>query len=63
MTDNPPLIHEAQMLLLAMKADTDAAKCVRSEIIEIVRAWHRGQLLPKAETPMLCKLYGTEFRP
>ena len=56
------LINEAQALLLAMKTDTDAAQRVRGEIIEIVRAWHREQLLPKAETPMLRQLYGRAFR-
>jgi hypothetical protein len=44
-----------------MKTDTDAAQRVRGEIIEIVRAWHRGRLLPKAETPMLRQLYGRAF--
>ena len=52
------LINEAQMLVLAMKADAEAAQRVRGEIIEVVRAWHRGRLLPKAETPMLLQLYG-----
>jgi hypothetical protein len=52
------LINEAQMLLLAMKADTEKAKQARSEIIEVVKAWHRGRLLPRSETPVLAQLYG-----
>jgi hypothetical protein len=52
------LIDEIQMLRLAMKTNTDAGQRVRGEIIEVVRAWQRGQLLPKTETPMLRQLYG-----
>jgi hypothetical protein len=52
------LINEAGMLLLAMKADTAPGKRIRGEIIEIVKAWQRGQMLPRVQTPMLRKIYG-----
>jgi hypothetical protein len=52
------LINEEQVLLLAMKADTDAAQRARDEMIAIIKAWKRGRLLPQAETPKLCELYG-----
>lgn len=58
MSETGYLINEAQMLLLAMRADTDAAQRTRAEIIDIVKAWKRGRLLPKAEAPMLQRLYG-----
>jgi hypothetical protein len=55
------IINEVQMLLLAMKTDTGPAQQIRNEIVEIVSAWHRGELLPKSEAPILAKLYGRSF--
>lgn len=54
------LIDEAQMLRLCMRSDPKEGKqvaAVQREIIEIVKAWHRGKLLPKWETPLLSALY------
>jgi len=58
MSETEYLINEAQMLLLTMKADTEAGQRARAEIIAVVKAWKRGRLLPKAEAPMLQTLYG-----
>jgi hypothetical protein len=59
MSETEYLINEGQMLLLAMKAETEPAKAARAEMIEIVKAWRRGRLLPGTEAPTLQKLYGT----
>jgi hypothetical protein len=59
------LISEAQMLRLCMRTDPKEGKqvdAVQREIIEIVKAWHRGKLLPKWEVPKLqelCKEFDT----
>jgi len=58
MSETEYLICEAQMLLLAMKTETKPARAARDEMIEIVKAWKRGRLLPKSQTPMLQRLYG-----
>jgi hypothetical protein len=54
------LLNESQMLLLCMKADAkEAARAddFRAEIIEVVRAWARGSLLPEHKAPLLSALY------
>jgi hypothetical protein len=58
MSEREYLINEAQMLLLAMKAETNAGERVRAEMIAIIKAWKRGRLLPATEAPMLEILYG-----
>ena len=52
------LIDEAGMLRQMMKADTKLSKAAQDEMIEIVKAWKRGRLLPKSETPMVQWMYG-----
>ena len=49
-------INEAQTLLICMLADTDKAKVVRGEIIEIVNAWWRGKLAPRSAAPRLLSI-------
>jgi hypothetical protein len=51
------LLNESQAILLGMRADTEKAKEMRSEIIEIVRAWHRGKLLSPIDAPVLMSVY------
>lgn len=46
-------ITEAHLLLVVMMADSEPAKDMRDEIIEVVVAWNQGQLLPKTEAPKL----------
>ena len=46
------------MLRQTMKADTKPAKAAHDEMIEIVKAWKRGRLLPQTETPTLQRMYG-----
>jgi hypothetical protein len=55
------LLNEAQALLVTMHDDSETAKRVRGEMIAIIKAWHRGRLLPRAQTPMLNKLYDKTF--
>lgn len=50
------------MLLLVMNADTKPAQAARAEMIEIVKAWRRGRLLPKHQASTLQTLYG-DFDP
>jgi hypothetical protein len=50
-------LNEEQMLLLTMMADTEPAADARDEIVDIVQAWKRGYLLPKAQAPTLQSLY------
>jgi hypothetical protein len=50
-------LNESQTILLGMLADTETAKEMRSEIIEIVKAWHRGRLLPAIDAPVLMSVY------
>ena len=57
MSETEYFINEAQMLLLTMKADTKPAEDARGKMIEIVKAWRCGRLLPRAEAPMLQRLY------
>ena len=52
------LINEAQMLLLVMLSENGNSDDARAEIIEIIKAWKRGRLLPKADAPTLQHLYG-----
>jgi hypothetical protein len=54
------IIDERQMLLLCMITPPQESKKVRAareEIIEVVRAWHRGELLPREQAPILSQLY------
>jgi hypothetical protein len=46
------------MLSLCMKADTEQGKKARGEIIAIVQAWARGDLLPPSAAPILSRIYG-----
>jgi hypothetical protein len=61
MTDNVEyLLNERQMLLLCMRGDAkEAARAddTRAEMVEVIRAWRRGELLPKHKTPLLNALY------
>lgn len=50
-------LNEAQAILLGMLADTSKAKEMRSEIIEIVKAWRRGRLLSPSNVPVLMSIY------
>jgi hypothetical protein len=53
-------LNEAQMLCLTMLApeqEAENAAAARSEMIEIIKAWRRGRLLPGSETPILNGLY------
>jgi hypothetical protein len=53
------LLNEPQALLLCMLADEKEALRagdIRAEMVEIIRAWHRGYLMPKHEAPLLCGL-------
>jgi hypothetical protein len=62
--DESRLISEREMLLLAMRTETtddNKIEAVQNEIIEIVRAWNRGELLPRADAPRLSKIYAKEF--
>jgi hypothetical protein len=65
MTDNVEyLLNERQALLLAMRADVKEAQRaadIRAEMIEIIKAWHRGNLLPKHKAPLLNALYAKAF--
>jgi hypothetical protein len=54
------LLNEAQMLLVTMLAPTeDAPKAAdaRAEMIAIIKAWRRGNLLSPIQTPVLNGLY------
>ena len=51
------LISEDQMLALTMKADTPNARKAQAEIIEVVKAWARDELLAESATPILSSLY------
>jgi hypothetical protein len=51
------LINEAQTLFLCMKADTNVAKDIQAEMVEIVKAWQRGKLLPRHKAPTLMRIY------
>jgi hypothetical protein len=55
------LLNEAQTLLLCMRADTAKAEKARAEIIEIIKAWRRGELLPEHEAPLLMRIYGSAY--
>jgi hypothetical protein len=60
MNDNQEMeyrLNEAQAILLGMRADTAKAQEMRSEIIEIVKAWHRGELLPASAAPVVMQIY------
>lgn len=60
------LINERDMLRLAMQTaatDDNKIEAVQNEIIEIVSAWHRGELLPRSEAPLLSKIYERSFEP
>jgi hypothetical protein len=64
--DESRLISEREMLLLAMRTEaTDGNKieAVQNEIIEIVSAWNRGELLPRSDAPLLSKIYERGFTP
>lgn len=53
-------LNEAQVLLLCMLADAkEAAQAatVRHEIIEIVKAWRRGELAPRSVAPVLLSIF------
>jgi hypothetical protein len=58
-TETEDMLKEAQMLLLCMRANAKdkQAEAARAEIINIVKAWRRGQLLSKSEAPILMGLY------
>jgi len=49
------------MLKLAMMADTKKAKEAQAEIIAVVKAWARGELLAPSATPILCTSTGASF--
>ena len=57
MSKTVEIISEAGMLILAMTTETEPGKQMRAEIVEIIKAWKRGRLLPTTEAPMLQKLY------
>jgi hypothetical protein len=62
--DESHLIDERELLLLAMRTkatDDNKIEAVQNEIVEIVRAWHRGQLVPRSEAPLLSKIYDRSF--
>jgi hypothetical protein len=64
--DEGRLINEREMLLLAMRTeatDDNKIEAVQNEIIEIVRAWHRGELLPRSDAPLLSQIYERGFTP
>jgi hypothetical protein len=58
--DESRLISEREMLRLAMRTevtDDNKIEAVQNEIIEIVSAWNRGELLPRSDAPLLSKIY------
>jgi hypothetical protein len=56
------LLNEAQALLLCMRADTAPAAEVRAEMIAILQAWRKGELLPMHKAPLLSqRIYGDLF--
>jgi hypothetical protein len=61
--DESRLIDEGEMLRLAMRTDANEGKiaAVQNEIVEIVRAWHRGELLPRSDAPLLSQIYEKGF--
>jgi hypothetical protein len=64
--DESRMIDEREMLLLAMRTEpTDGNKiaAVQNEIVETVRAWHRGELLPRSDAPLLSQIYAKGFTP
>jgi hypothetical protein len=64
--DESRMIDEREMLLLAKRTEpTDGNKiaAVQNEIVEIVRAWHRGELLPRSDAPLLSQIYAKGFTP
>ncbi len=64
--DESRLINEREILLLAMRTEaTDGNKieAVQNEIIEIVSAWNRGELLPRSDAPLLSQIYERGFTP
>jgi hypothetical protein len=53
------LLNESQALVLCMLADGKdgvRAEDIRAEMVEIIRAWRRGHLLPKHKAPLLCSM-------
>jgi hypothetical protein len=56
------LISEQAMLSLPMRFDGDKGNEAKAEMIEIVKAWYRGELLPQQKAPLITKLYGTAFK-
>jgi hypothetical protein len=50
-------LKEARMLLVTMKAETEAGEQARAEIIAVIKAWRRGRHLPGEQTPILNSLY------
>ena len=60
------LINERDMLLLAMRTeatDDNKIEAVQNEIIAIVSAWNRGELLPRSDAPLLSQIYERGFTP
>ena len=47
MSETVEIVSESGMLKIAMMAETEPGKRARAEIIEIVKAWKRGRLLPE----------------
>jgi hypothetical protein len=57
------LLNLKQTLLLCMRADTLVAAGIRKEMVEIVDAWLKGEMLPQDQAPTLLKLVLGGFTP